>query len=105
MPLARAGWADADPDGPRRDLSALFDLILHHVPAPAQAAHGDGPFRMLATILGADPFIGAHLTGRIESGAVKTGETLRALSRDGALIETFRVTRIFGFRGLAATAG
>ncbi len=97
----RAGWADADPDGPRRDLSALFDLILHHVPAPAQAAHGDGPFRMLATILGADPFIGRTLTGRIESGAVKTGETLRALSRDGALIETFRVTRIFGFRGLA----
>ncbi len=97
----RAGWADTELDGPRKDLTALFDLILRHVPAPAQIARKDEPFRMLATTLGADPFIGRILTGRVESGTLKAGQTLKALSRDGALIETFRVTRIMAFRGLS----
>ena len=30
----RQGWADTTLDGPRQDLSALFDLVVSHVPAP-----------------------------------------------------------------------
>ncbi len=96
----RNGWADMELDGPRADLSALFDLIVDHVPGPAQTTRRDEPFRMLATTLGADPFIGRILTGRVESGTLKTGETVKALSRDGALVENFRVTKILAFRGL-----
>lgn len=96
----RSGWADMELDGPRADLSALFDLIVDHVPAPAQLAAKDEPFRMLATTLGADPFIGRILTGRVESGTLKAGETVKALSRDGTLIENFRCTKILAFRGL-----
>ncbi len=97
----RAGWADTELDGPRTDLSALFDLIVSHVPAPSQIARREEPFRMLATTLGSDPFIGRILTGRVESGRVKVGETVKALSRDGDLIENFRVTRVMAFRGLS----
>ncbi|GGX62701.1 GTP-binding protein [Tateyamaria omphalii] len=96
----RSGWADMELDGPRKDLSALFDLIVDHVPAPAQLAAKDEPFRMLATTLGSDPFIGRILTGRVESGTLKAGETVKALSRDGTLIENFRCTKILAFRGL-----
>ncbi|MEL7126139.1 MAG: translational GTPase TypA [Pseudomonadota bacterium] len=96
----RNGWADTELDGPRQDLSALFDLIVDHVPAPAQLVARDEPFRMLATTLGADPFIGRILTGRVESGTLKAGETVKALSRDGTLIENFRCTKILAFRGL-----
>ncbi len=96
----RSGWADMALDGPRADLSALFDLIVEHVPAPAQLAAKHEPFRMLATTLGADPFIGRILTGRVEAGTLKTGETVKALSRDGTLIENFRCTKILAFRGL-----
>ncbi len=97
----RAGWADTDLDGPRKDLSALFDLVVKHVPAPSQIARQDEPFQMLATTLGADPFIGRILTGRVEAGRLKTGETIKALSRTGERLEQFRVTRIMAFRGLA----
>ena len=97
----RSGWADMDLDGPRKDLSALFDLIVKHVPAPRQIDHKDEPFRMLATTLGSDPFIGRILTGRVESGTLKTGEPIKALSRDGALVESFRATKILAFRGLS----
>jgi len=100
----RSGWADMELDGPRKDLSALFDLVIEHVPPPAQVARRDEPFRMLATTLGADPFIGRILTGRVESGTLKAGESIKSLSRDGELIENFRVSKILAFRGLGQQA-
>ena len=96
----RSGWCDATLDGPRKDLEALFELVVKHVPAPKQIAARGEPFRMLATTLGADPFIGRILTGRVESGTLKAGESVKALSRDGKLIENFRATKILAFRGL-----
>ncbi len=96
----RSGWADLELDGPRKDLSALYDLILRHVPAPRQVAQRADPFRMLATTLSSDPFIGRILTGRVEAGTLKVGETLKALSRTGERIEQFRVTKILASRGL-----
>ena len=97
----RSGWADEELDGPRKDLSALFNLIVRHVPPPRQQARAQEDFSMLATTLGADPFIGRILTGRVESGTLKTGQTLQALSRIGQKIEQFRVSKILAFRGLA----
>ena len=100
----RSGWADAELDGPRKDLNALFDLILEHVPAPKQIENADKPFTMLATTLGGDPFLGRLLTGRVETGTLKAGQTIKAMSRDGTLIENFRCTKILAFRGLEQTA-
>jgi GTP-binding protein len=100
----RAGWADQELDGPRKGLEALFDLIVRHVPAPKQAKEKDAPFRMLATTLAADPYLGRLLTGRVESGTLKAGTTIKALSRNGTFLENFRVTKILAFRGLNQTA-
>ncbi len=97
----RSGWADHELDGPRKDLSALFDLIVNHVPAPRQLQQKNDDFRMLATTLGSDNFIGRVLTGRVESGTLRVGATIQALSRVGQKIEQFRVTKILAFRGLA----
>ncbi|MCA2010151.1 translational GTPase TypA [Pararhodobacter sp. CCB-MM2] len=95
------GWADNELDGPRKDMSALFELVMKHVEAPKQTAQASEPFRMLATTLGADPFIGRLLTGRVEAGTLKVGTTLKALSRTGDRVEQFRVTKILAFRGLS----
>jgi GTP-binding protein len=99
----RAGWADEALDGPRKDLSALYNLVLKHVPQPAQLARRDEPFQMLATTLSADPFIGRILTGRVEAGTLRAGETIKALSRDGEKLEQFRVSKVLAFRGLSQT--
>jgi GTP-binding protein len=96
----RSGWADTELDGPRKNLDALFQLIINHVPAPRQLARQNEDFRMLATTLGSDPFVGRILTGRVESGKLKVGQTIQALSRIGQKIEQFRVTKIQAFRGL-----
>ena len=97
----RDGWMAIDPKGPKTDLVPLFDLVLKHVPQPTVE---DGPFRLLATTLEADPYLGRILTGRITSGSVKPNQTIKALSREGRLIETARVTKVLAFRGLERTA-
>ncbi len=97
----RSGWADAELDGPRKDLHALFNLIVNHVPEPKQIKRQSEDFTMLATTLGADPFVGRILTGRVETGTLRVGATVQALTRIGQKIEQFRVTKIQAFRGLA----
>ncbi|ALI54586.1 translational GTPase TypA [Celeribacter marinus] len=97
----RNGWCDTELNGPRKDLDALFNLVLNHVPAPKQLKKQNEPFTMLATTLGADPFLGRLLTGRVETGTLKTGATIQALTRNGQKIEQFQVKKIQAFRGLA----
>ncbi|SFG05878.1 GTP-binding protein [Palleronia marisminoris] len=99
----RSGWADSELDGPRKGLDALYNLIVRHVPPPRQQSRKNEDFRMLATTLSADPFLGRLLTGRVESGKLKAGATVKALSRQGQLIEQFRVSRIRAFRGVEYT--
>ncbi len=97
----RDGWMADDPKGPKGDLTPLFELIVRHVPSPTV---DPGPFTMLATTLEADPFLGRILTGRIRSGSLKPNQQIKALSRDGKLIETTRVTKVLAFRGLERTS-
>lgn len=94
----RNGWAVKDLNDEKKDLSVLFDLILSKVPAPV--CYPDQPFSMLATTLEADKFIGRLLTGKIHSGSVKTGDTLKVLTHGNKEVERFRVTKILAYRGL-----
>jgi GTP-binding protein len=97
----RSGWMAVAPEGPQKDLTPLFDLIVAHVPPPTVI---DGPMTMLATTLEADPFLGRLLTGRISSGTLKANMALKALRHDGRLVETFRATKVLAYRGLERVA-
>ncbi|MCC7425465.1 MAG: translational GTPase TypA [Alphaproteobacteria bacterium] len=94
----RQGWADAALDGPRQDLSPLFELVLRHVPPPRCDA--DKPFAMLATILEYDNYLGRVLTGRIEQGVARLNMPVKILNAEGGLVETGRLTKLLAFRGL-----
>ncbi len=94
---AKNGWMSLDHEKPETDMAALFDLVIKHVPEPKTE---DGPFRMLATTISADNFLGRILTGRITSGTVKPNQTVKVLSRDGELVEQGRVSKVLAFRGL-----
>ena len=94
----RQGWADRELNGPRKDLSALFDLVLSHVPSPTVLP--DAPFAMVASILDYDNFLGRVLTGRVEQGRAKLNMPLKVLHADGRVIETGRLTKLMSFRGL-----
>jgi len=94
----REGWASDDPDNRGGDLKPLFDMIVAHVPAPS--GNPDQPFRMLASLLDSDPFLGRTLTGLVHDGRIRTNTNIKALSRDGKTVETLRVTKLLAFEGL-----
>jgi GTP-binding protein len=94
---AKQGWIAESPEGPQESVAPLLDLVLKHVAPPEIEA---GPFRMLATTLEADPFLGRLLTGRIRSGSVEAGQWVKGLSRTGDTVESFRVSKVLAFRGL-----
>ncbi|WP_430910981.1 translational GTPase TypA [Methylobacterium sp. sgz302541] len=97
----RSGWMNTTPEGDQSEgLAPLFDLVLEHVP---QAKTEDGPFRMLGTLLEANPFLGRIITGRIASGTVKPNQAIKVLDREGKVVETGRVSKILAFRGLERT--
>src|SRR5512142_1256588 len=99
----RQGWAVADLDDVHKDLSPLFARIVADVPKPkpVEKAGDEFPFAMLVTTLEADPYLGRVLTGRIETGAITVNRQIKALNRDGNVVERARATKLLAFRGLA----
>jgi GTP-binding protein len=93
----RAGYAGLTDDVRSGDLTPLFETIVRHVPPPRVDA---GPFRMLATLLDRDPFLGRILTGRIETGKLTVNMPIKALDVNGNVVEEGRATKVFAFRGL-----
>ncbi|MBP0615983.1 translational GTPase TypA [Jiella mangrovi] len=96
----RGGWMASEPDGPQdQGLTPLFDLILDHVPEPDTAGK-DEPFKMIGTILEANPFLGRLITGRIQAGSIKPNQAVKVLDREGKQLESGRISKILAFRGL-----
>jgi len=94
---AKNGWMSTDHEAPTENMDALFELVTRHVPEPKVE---EGPFRLLATTISADNFLGRILTGRVASGTIKPNQTVRALARDGTLVEQGRISKVLAFRGL-----
>jgi GTP-binding protein len=97
---AKEGWMAPVLEGPKESMAPLFDLVLKHVKPPQVEA---GPFRMLGTILEANPYLGRIVTGRITSGTVKPNQNVKVLDREGNVVETGRITKLLAFRGLERT--
>ena len=95
---AKLGYMATSLEGSKEDgMTPLFDLVLKHVKAPAVDT---GPFRLLGTIIEANPYLGRMITGRITSGSVKPNQMVKVLDREGKLIESGRITKVLAFRGL-----
>src|SRR6187431_3771014 len=98
---AKQGWMADSPDGSHdAGMQPLFDLIVRHVAPPTVE---EGPFRMIGTILEANPYLGRIITGRITSGSIKPNQQVKVLGADGKTIETGRITKILAFRGIERT--
>ena len=94
---AKQEWMSTNPTGPQDSMAPLFDLIVKHFHSPVVE---EGPFRMLVTTIEANPFLGRVLTGRVTSGAVKANQAVKALGREGNVVEQGRISKVLAFRGL-----
>ncbi|SON57327.1 Tyrosine phosphorylated protein A [Hartmannibacter diazotrophicus] len=95
----RNGWMAESPDGsPEDGMKPLFDLVLRHVPKPT--VEEGAPFKMIGTLLEANPFLGRMITGRITAGTIKPNQSIKVLAQDGSVVEQGRVSKILAFRGI-----
>jgi GTP-binding protein len=98
---AKQGWMAHSPVGPvDGGMTALFELILRHVPEPKIE---DGSFRMLGTLIEANPYLGRVITGRIFAGSIAANQPVKVLDHLGNTVETGRVSKILAFRGIERT--
>ena len=103
---AKNGWAVTDnprSNGTLREIKngnmdCLFEAIIKHLPCPK--VERNAPFSMLVTNLEANQFLGTCVLGRIQSGKVSIGDTVKSMSEDGTVIEQGKVARLFNRRGL-----
>jgi GTP-binding protein len=95
---AKQGWMANSPEGPQdQGMGPLFDLVLKHVPEPKVE---EGSFRMLGTLLEANPYLGRIITGRVFAGSIKPNQAVKVLDRAGNVVEQGRVSKILAFRGI-----
>jgi GTP-binding protein len=95
---AKQGWMSDAPDGAQdQGMAPLFDLVLKHVPEPKIE---EGSFRLLGTLLEANPYLGRIVTGRVFAGTVKPNQAVKVLDRKGNIVEQGRVSKILAFRGI-----
>ena len=94
----RSGWATTEPETQGIDLTPLFDSITNHIPEPK--VDKDGPFKMLASILTHDQYVGRVLIGKVYSGVADIGTVVKSISLNGELVESTKLVKLFGFQGI-----
>ena len=94
---ALQGWASTDYTERRPDMSALFEAILRHVPAPA--AQEELPLQLQISTLDYNPYVGRIGIGRIRRGVVRPGSTV-ALRYGSEERGSARIGQVLAFRGL-----
>ena len=84
---AKAGIASLqyDPEQPiaERDLSALLDLLLEHIPAPTYDP--EHPLQALVTNLDASPYVGRLAICRVWNGTIRKGQQIAWCRADGSI--------------------
>ena len=94
----KEGWAVKDLAQEKNNLDDLLNLIIKHVPKPQIEA--EKPFAMLATILEADNYLGAVLTGKVYAGKANINMPVKSLNLAGETVERSKLTKLFTFSGI-----
>jgi GTP-binding protein len=97
---ARQGWVSYVEEKVNHDVTALFETVLKYIEEPKI---NEGKFAAVATILETDSYVGRILTCKLTQGSVKLGDSLKALDREGNLIEKAKVSKLMVFDGLTKT--
>jgi GTP-binding protein len=94
---ALQGWAGAEPNETRTDMTALFEAVLEHVPPPL--ADADAPLQLQISTLDYNSYVGRIGIGRIRHGSVCAGQTV-ALRHGDEDKGTAKIAQVLTFKGL-----
>jgi GTP-binding protein len=91
------GTASLDPHKQEADMTALFETIIKHIPAPVD--NREEPLQFQVALLDYNDYVGRIGIGRVFRGTMKVGQQVALMKLDGS-VKTFRVTKLYGFIGL-----
>lgn len=91
------GTASLDPHKQEADMTALFETIITHIPAPID--NREEPLQFQVALLDYNDYVGRIGIGRVFRDTMKIGQQVALMKLDGS-VKTFRVTKLFGFIGL-----
>ena len=94
--IAREGRAGKT-TGLDNNLHVIFDAIIHDIPAP-NVDVDSGSVQLLVAALAADNYLGKYCIGKIFSGKLKKGQSVKVL-HDGE-IKNSKIDNLFTYKGL-----
>ena len=95
---ALEGWASTDHTRREPDMRAMYEAILHHVPAPR--SEPDAPLQLQISTLDYNSYVGRIGIGRIRRGTVRTGQTIQ-LWNGTEDHGTAKIQQVLTFKGLS----
>ena len=99
---AKEEYAVTDPIADARcGIDIILDTIIEAIPPPT--AVYERPFKMLVSNLDWNDYVGRIAIGKIDSGSIKTGDSVTRLAQDGQR-QTKIISKVFTFAGLSSSA-
>ncbi|KAI8925497.1 hypothetical protein BC831DRAFT_460567 [Entophlyctis helioformis] len=95
---AKEGWATTDRAQPSKTIFPLLDKIVENMPSPK--VDRESPFSLLVTQMENDKYVGKCYLGKIQSGVVRVGDSIKSLDSDGKLAVEGKCTKIIQRKGL-----
>lgn len=89
-----------DPADQKETMEPIYETIIDEVPAPADTT--EEPLQFQVSLLDYNDYVGRIGIGRIFQGQIKVGDQVALNKLDGE-VKRFRVTKLFGFKGLDRT--
>ena len=86
-----------DPAEQKETMDPVFETILKEIPAPVD--NSEEPLQFQVSLLDYNDYVGRIGIGRIFRGEINVGDNVSLSKLDGT-DKKFRVTKLFGFRGL-----
>ena len=95
---ALEGWASMDHTKREPDMRAMYEAILHHVPAPK--SEPDAPLQFQISTLDYNSYVGRIGIGRIRRGTIKAGQMIQLWNGDEDH-GSAKVQQVLTFKGLS----
>ena len=95
---AKNGFAMKNLSDEQKDLTPLFEAIMHYVPEAPN--YPDRAFRMQIANLAYDDYLGRLGIGRVYEGTVKVLQQVTIIENDGVTRRTGTISKIFTTLGL-----
>jgi len=93
---AKEGYAMNDLGDEKKDMVAVSEMIVAHIPPPKGSA--DHPLQMQINTIDYSPYLGRMGIGKVVNGSFKVNQDIAVARRDGS-ISSFRTSKIFRFEG------